>query len=214
MKKIWSIAFIGAMLAGGVLTACNKTVSDDKGDDSTTIIGGDEVKETYKLDFTTLTDSSTVENAFTADWLTLGTYENIYASAGTGGCHASEYGLVKMGTSKNNGVINLTTTENFTQCKVVCHDFYALSDTYPTNSNKLDINGIEKLSPYNAEGTGEELVWTFDANNSFTFTSSKRVYLWSIEFIKQYTKVLDKFKNFFYIICEIRIDVSQVNTYQ
>ena len=89
-----------------------------------------------------------------------------------------------MGTAKAEGVVNFTTTEKFTQCKVITHDFYALSDTYPTNSNSLAVNEDSKLSPYNAEGKGEEVVYTFEETDSFTFTSNKRVYIWSIEFIK------------------------------
>ncbi len=201
MKKFWSLAIIGATLTCG-LAACSNTSSGDvtsptvpvdtgstSSADSTNTSSGDSTTTSvtpaeYKLDFTTLDENSTVENAFSADWLTLGEYTNVYSNAGTGGCHQKEYGLVKMGTAKAEGVVNFTTVEKFTQCKVVTHDFYALSDTYPTNSNSLAINGDSKLSPYNAEGQGEEVVYTFEGTDNFTFTSNKRVYIWSIEFIK------------------------------
>ena len=57
-------------------------------------------------------------------------------------------GLVKMGTSKKEGVISLTFSETISKVEILCHDFFKKDSGHATNSNKLDVNGDAQLLPY------------------------------------------------------------------
>lgn len=57
-------------------------------------------------------------------------------------------GLVKMGTSKKEGVISLTFSETISKVEILCHDFFKKDSSHTTNSNKLDVNGDTQLLPY------------------------------------------------------------------
>ena len=138
------------------------------------------------LDFSTITESVTyndasMNEAWGNDALTISNVSAVYASAGVGGCHANEVGLIKMGTSKKQGTFTVTTSEPFAKVLVNCHGFYTPSEKYPNNDNRFDVNGITVDAPFNATGAAEDLEFTLtEPATSWTFTSMNRVYIWSI----------------------------------
>jgi len=147
-----------------------------------------------ELDFSSLTEKGT---AFTADTLTstitaaLGsngsklvsvTGNTIYNGNAQGGAHPETTGLIKFGKSKTGGELVLTFDENtqFTKVTIICHDWYASSEQYPTTSRTLTVNGVTLTNPYNATGEGEALVFDITASNVITIKSSERTFVWSI----------------------------------
>lgn len=138
------------------------------------------------LDFSTITASATYNDASMNEaWgnksLTISNVSAVYAGAGAGGCHANEFGLIKMGTSKKQGTFTVTTSEPFAKVVVNCHGFYVPSEKYPNNDNKFDVNGTTVDAPFNATGAAEDLEFTpTEPATSWTFTSMNRVYVWSI----------------------------------
>ena len=138
------------------------------------------------LDFSTITASATYNDAsMNQAWgneaLTISNVSAVYAGAGAGGCHANEFGLIKMGTGKKQGTFTVTTSEPFAKVVVNCHAFYVPSEKYPNNDNKFDVNGITVDAPFNATGAAEDLEFTpAEPATSWTFTSMNRVYVWSI----------------------------------
>ena len=138
------------------------------------------------LDFSTIAESATyndasMNEALGNEALTISNVSAVYAGAGAGGCHANEFGLIKMGTGKKQGTFTVTTAEPFAKVVVNCHGFYTPSEKYPNNDNKFDVNGITVDAPFNATGAAEDLEFTLaEPATSWTFTSMNRVYVWSI----------------------------------
>lgn len=138
------------------------------------------------LDFSTITESLTyndasMNEAWGSEALTISNVSAVYAGAGIGGCHANEFGLIKMGTGKKQGTFTVTTSESFAKVVVNCHGFYVPSEKFPNNDNKFDVNGITVDAPFNATGAAEDLEFTLaEPATSWTFTSMNRVYVWSI----------------------------------
>lgn len=138
------------------------------------------------LDFSTITKSLTYnDESMNAAWgsetLTISGVSAVYAGAGAGGCHENEFGLIKMGKSKNVGTFTVTTAEAFAKVTVNCHGFYAPSEKFPNNSNKFDVNGTTVDAPFNDTGAAEALEFTSaEPTKTWTFTSMNRVYVWSI----------------------------------
>ena len=172
-------------------TGGNEQVSENTG-------GNEQVGEEVVISFASITDTSGVRlsddlpgaltkikgcMADNADSLVSVAATNAYFGTGDGGCHANEASIVKLGKSKEDGTLTLTfaDTVQFTKVEVSCHDFYSLSDSFPTNSNTLSVNGSAAvLAPYNAEGTAGTLTFDITASNVIEFKASKRVYIWSI----------------------------------
>jgi hypothetical protein len=106
----------------------------------------------------------------------------VYAGNGQGGIHDGKAGLIKFGTSKLGGQLVITFDGNFNKVEISCHDFYGKSAAYPTNSNKIAVNGgTPVLAPYNETGAGEVL--SFDlasATNVLTIDTTNRVVVFSI----------------------------------
>ena len=138
------------------------------------------------LDFSTITKSLTYnDESMNAAWgseaLTISGVSAVYAGAGAGGCHANEFGLIKMGKSKGVGTFTVNTAEAFAKVTVNCHGFYAPSEKFPNNSNKFDVNGTTVDAPFNDTGAAEALEFTpAEPTKTWTFTSMNRVYVWSI----------------------------------
>lgn len=138
------------------------------------------------LNFSTITESVTyndasMNEAWCNEALTISNVSAVYAGAGIGGCHANEFGLIKMGTGKKQGTFTVTTSEPFAKVVVNCHGFYVPSEKFPNNDNKFDVNGITVDAPFNATGAAENLEFTpAEPATSWTFTSMNRVYVWSI----------------------------------
>ena len=102
----------------------------------------------------------------------------IYKSTGSSGAHPNSDGIIKTGTSSANGTMTLTSAKPIKKLVIKCHDFYAKSADHPTNSNKLSINGVEKLAPYNETGNGEDLEWEFtEPVSTIELVAMKRVYM-------------------------------------
>ena len=138
------------------------------------------------LDFSTIAESVTyndasMNEAWGSEALTISNVSAVYAGAGIGGCHANEFGLIKMGTGKKQGTFTVTTSEPFAKVVVNCHAFYTPSEKYPNNDNKFDVNGTTVDAPFNATGAAEDLEFTLaEPATSWIFTSMNRVYVWSI----------------------------------
>lgn len=109
---------------------------------------------------------------------------NIYDGNGDGGAYANQSGFLKTGTSKKTGQLVLTFLEEKKVAKVEikCHDWFKKSDSYPTNSNKVAVNGSNAvLAPYNE--TGAASVLTFDltnASNVITIDITSRIFIFEI----------------------------------
>lgn len=109
----------------------------------------------------------------------------------TGGCHKNENGYLKLGTSSVNGTIKMTYPEGVkvTKVEIYCHDWYTLSDSHPTNSNKISVNGSEAvLLPYNANGDVEVRSFDITATNEVNIETNFRGF---ISKIVVYTEVAD-----------------------
>ena len=117
-----------------------------------------------------------------ADVLTSVTVTNIYNGNADGGAYPQTSGFVKAGKSNGDGTLVL----NFGDLKVVkveikCHDWYKASAQYPTNSNKVSVNGsAEVLAPYNEAGTPDVLTFTVDNASSVTILTNDRVFIFEI----------------------------------
>ena len=107
-----------------------------------------------------------------------------YDGNGSGGAYANQGGFIKMGTGSVNGKLVLTFAEGKKVAKVEikCHDWYTKSASYPTNSNKVSVNGgTAVLAPYNEAGTPEVLTFELDGtSNVVTIETSKRAFIFEI----------------------------------
>ena len=147
------------------LTAtCSVTVTSSGGGQS-----ADHLSAVVDLDYTTLTGTGSEissDNALSIigrsnSHVTAVTTSKIYDGNYSGGALGETAGLLKTGTSKADGSINLTLDGYANRVEILCHDFYQPSSQYPTNSNTVSVNGSEaQLAPYNSDVTFETL--TFD----------------------------------------------------
>ena len=200
LLKFLSIGLLTASLASCVSpqpeVPATSSPSEDSATSTTPIESTDSATSTeptpepapaaLTLDFSTITKSLTYnDESMNAAWgseaLTISGVSAVYAGAGAGGCHANEFGLIKMGKSKGVGTFTVNTTEAFAKVTVNCHGFYAPSEKFPNNSNKFDVNGTTVDAPFNDTGAAEALEFTpAEPTKTWTFTSMNRVYVWSI----------------------------------
>ena len=121
-------------------------------------MGAAAAAETQTFDFSSLTAKGTEIDAANAlstfngctsgTALTAVTLTKIYNGNGSGGGRPNQAGFLKTGTGSVEGDIVLTFSKKVTKVEIVCHDFYSKSSTYPTNNNKVSVNGsAEQLSP-------------------------------------------------------------------
>ena len=132
---------------------------------------------------TELTASSALSIFGTENGLTSVTVTKVYNGNGDGGAYPQTAGFLKFGTSKANGVLTLNFAEGTKVTKVVinCHDWYKKSASYPTNSNKVSVNGSTAvLAPYTEDGTPGDLTFELDATNTVEITAALRVFVFSI----------------------------------
>ena len=145
--------------------------------DFTSLAAGSELKTTDAAK--TLLDSVADENNAL---VSVTEVSKVYQGNGKGGAHENEGGLLKFGTGSAQGKLAL----NFGDAKlskvvINCHDFYKVSDQYPTNSNKIAINGGEAvLAPYNATGAGEDMEFTLDGASTLSIVATNRIVIFSI----------------------------------
>ena len=125
-----------------------------------------------------LFNSSATENVLTSVEVT-----KIYDGNGTGGAYPETSGFLKAGSSKADGQIVLNFGDKkVTKVEIKCHDWYKLSDAYPTNSNKISVNGSEGvLVPYTADGTPDVITFTLDeASSVVTIDIARRAFIFDI----------------------------------
>lgn len=106
----------------------------------------------------------------------------IYAGNGTGGAYPEQGGMLKCGTSKLDGQLVLTFDKKVAKVEITCHDWYTKSDQYPTNKNKVSVNGSEAvLAPYNENGTPDVLTFTLDGSSeTVTIDTLARIFIFKI----------------------------------
>ncbi|MGM9608622.1 MAG: hypothetical protein ACI3XE_00190 [Eubacteriales bacterium] len=141
-----------------------------------------------KTGATALTDSDAALALFGASCnlkngpLTAVSLTKVYEGTGAGGAHPNTAGILKVGTGSAGAQFVLTFDRNVASVQIKVHDFYASSDTYPTNTTNIVVNGSDAQTvPYNADGTPDVL--TFDlteASKTVTIDCSARMYIYEI----------------------------------
>lgn len=166
-------------------TTTNPDDGNNGGNDDTNA----EIPASVTFDFSTLTGTGTELTNDTAlttftgvassenHTLTSLAVKKIFDGTGLGGAKPSEAGLIKTGTSAENGQLVFTFGAKVVKVEIVCHDFYNAEEKYPTNKTTIAVNGSEtQLAPY-TEDTTFELA---EASNTVTIDVAKRIYISSI----------------------------------
>lgn len=106
----------------------------------------------------------------------------IYDGTGSGGGKPNTAGILKTGTGSANGKFVLTFNRKVASVQIKVHDYYVPSDTHPTNTTNIVVNGSDAQTvAYNAEGTPGVL--TFDlttASETVTIDCNGRMYIYEI----------------------------------
>lgn len=106
----------------------------------------------------------------------------IYDGTGSGGSKPNTAGILKTGTSSVNGQFVLTFNRKVASVQIKVHDFYVPSDSHPTNTTNIVVNGSDgQTVAYNADGTPGVL--TFDlgtASETVTIDCNGRMYIYEI----------------------------------
>ena len=117
------------------------------------------------------------------------TLTKIYNGNSTGGAHPNATGFIRCGKSDTNGDLVLTFNKKVAKVEILCHDWYAKSDLYPTNSNYVAVNGgTAQLAPYTEDGTPATMTFNLDGSSNtvdFDFSNSQsgktgRVFIFKI----------------------------------
>lgn len=117
------------------------------------------------------------------------TVTKIYNGNSTGGAFENTAGFIRCGKSDADGELVMTFSKKVAKVEVLCHDWYAKSDGYPTNSNYIAINGgTAQLAPYTTDGTCSTLTFNLDGSSNtvdFDFTNTQsgrtgRVFIFKI----------------------------------
>lgn len=170
MKKLISIILCLTLVLGLATVAFAATETKAITYDFTNLEVGSEITD----------NALDVFNAATTDTqLVSVTTTKVYAGS-NGGAHNGEAGYVKTGTGSAAGQIVLTYAEGVkvTKVDIYCHDWYAKSADYPTNSNYVSVNGSDEvLAPYNETGACEALSFDLTATNVVTMDFNKRVWI-------------------------------------
>lgn len=109
--------------------------------------------------------------------------KTVTSGNGTGGAYANSAGFIKFSTGSKNGSLTLELDGLVNKVEIVAHDWNKKSDSFPTNSNALAINGGEsQLVPYNTTGTGETLTFNLaTASDTIAIAATGRSFVWSIK---------------------------------
>ena len=98
--------------------------------------------------------------------------------------YASKAGYLKLGTSKVNGSITLVLNNDVSKVIISCHDWFAKSDSYPTNDRPVTVNEVKKDLPYNEAATPEDVEFELkEASKTITISSTKRALIFGITFV-------------------------------
>ena len=179
-------ATITARVTSSVYATCTVTVTSSGGGQSVSPL-----TEVVNLNYTGLTSKGvaiTDETALTKigqgnSHVTAVEAVKIYDGNGTGGGLANTAGFLKTGTSSDSASIKLTLDGDANKVEILCHDFYKKSDTYPTNSNTVSVNGsATQLAPYNENVDFDTLTFELaEASNEITINIEKRVFIKNIK---------------------------------
>ena len=202
MKKLGLVALLAALTLGVVACGNPQEPSSQPSEEQSSQVeqsseeqSSEEEKESvsYTIDFTSLTkkgeeitDPTTVVKGCLGDdaaALVSATATKLYDGNGTGGGLPNTAGFTKWGTGKVAGqlVLNFAEGSQFTKVEIVCHDFYAKSDSFPNNSNKISVNGsTPTLVPYTTDATGETMTFEIAAADTITIDVDLRMLVWSI----------------------------------
>ncbi len=95
------------------------------------------------------------------------TLTKIYNGNSTGGAHPDSAGFIRCGKSDVAGDLVLTFDKKVAKVEILCHDWYAKSAQYPTNTNQVAINGgAAQLAPYNETGAPASMVFNLDGSSN------------------------------------------------
>ena len=101
----------------------------------------------------------------------------IYDGNSNGGAHENKAGFIRCGKSDIDGELVLTFAKKVAKVEILCHDWYAKSEKFPTNSNQVAINGgSAQLAPYNETGAAETMTFNLDGSSNtvdFDFSNTQ-----------------------------------------
>ena len=178
-------ATITARVTSSVYSTCTVTVTSSGGGQTL-----NPLTEIVNLDYTGLTAKGeliSAENALS----TLGRSNShisaveatrIYNGNGSGGAYENTAGMLKTGTKDIAGQIKFTLDGLANKVEIYCHDFYKKSDSYPTNSNTVSVNGsATQLAPYNTSATYGTLTFDLEDTDEITIDIEKRIFVKNIK---------------------------------
>ena len=106
----------------------------------------------------------------------------VYDGNGTGGALENTAGLLKFGSSKENGVLTLKIGGLANRVTLKAHDFYVISEKYPTTKDTIKVNGVEQAMPYLAEATPTEVTFEIPEDDDIEISFVGRGYLFEATF--------------------------------
>ena len=106
----------------------------------------------------------------------------VYDGNGTGGALENTTGLLKFGSSKENGVLTLKIGGLANRVTLKAHDFYVISEKYPTTKNTIKVNGVEQAMPYLAEAAPTEVAFEIPEDDDIEISFVGRGYLFEATF--------------------------------
>lgn len=157
---------------------------------------GETVSYLAKYDFSSLTgtgtefNASTLKAAFASSYVSgsagnvvseVTAVSKVYNGNGSGGAHDNEKGLIKFATGSANASFTITLAQEVNKITLNYHDFYKVSEKYPSTTNTFTINNVTKTNPYNDTGTGEDVVFELtEASSTLEFATKGRAVAFSI----------------------------------
>ena len=110
------------------------------------------------------------------------TAKTVMSGNASGGALGTASGFIKFGKSGSGGTLTLELDGLVNKVEITAHDWNKQSETYPTTSKTLSVNGGEaQLCPYNTTGTGEVLTFNLaTASDTIAIASSERAFVWTI----------------------------------
>lgn len=114
---------------------------------------------------------------------TVGNVSTVYNGNGNGGAFENQGGFLKLGSSKNDAVIELDFgSTQISKVVVANHDWFKKNDEHPTNSNSLIINDITHLSVYTEDGIFGNTTFDITPSSTISLKTDGRVFVQAIYF--------------------------------
>ena len=103
----------------------------------------------------------------------------IYNGNGSGGAYPSTSGLLKTGTSSDAAQIVFSLDGLVNRVSLLCHDWFKKTESNPTNSNTISVNGSDaRLAPYNETGSFENMVFKLaEPSKTVTIDIANRTFI-------------------------------------